>query len=286
MKNLLSSLLLAGAMASGWAATTINLTNNFSHGANVGWMNWRGNTTQGAVIGEYVCADSIYGANVGWISLGNGMPSNGVQYLNLSADDYGVNHDGFGNLRGYAYGANIGWIRFESLGAPTVDLNTGLLSGYAYAANCGWISLSNEFAFVQTDIVAEGADSDGDGLADAWERNHFGGLVASSYADADGDWVNNLQEYLAGTNPNDGADKLAITTYAVAPGGAGATVGWQSVPTRRYTIEKTLDLISPRWMDSGLGLIVPDGATTTRTFADPNAPMRFYRVRAVRPLSP
>jgi hypothetical protein len=33
-------------------------------------------------------------------------------------------------------------------------------------------------------------------------------------------------------------------------------------------------------------LIAPDGDTTTRGVADTNAPMRFYRVRAVRPLAP
>jgi hypothetical protein len=47
-----------------------------------------------------------------------------------------------------------------------------------------------------------------------------------------------------------------------------------------------LSLGEPAWLDSGLGLIAPDGATTTRGVADTNAPMRFYRVRAVRPLAP
>jgi hypothetical protein len=61
-----------------------------------------------------------------------------------------VNVDGFGNLRGYAYGANIGWINFEANGAPVVNFASGNLSGYAYSANVGWISLSNAMAFVQT----------------------------------------------------------------------------------------------------------------------------------------
>src|SRR5262249_27343626 len=91
------------------AATTINATNRFSYGANIGWIDWRGDKANGAIIGEYVCSDYIYSANVGWIHLGNGMPTNGVYYGNLSAADYGVNHDGIGRLRGYAYGANIGW---------------------------------------------------------------------------------------------------------------------------------------------------------------------------------
>src|SRR5437899_599745 len=125
------------------AATTINATNKFAYGANIGWMDWRGDTNNGAVIGEYVCSGYIYAANVGWINLGSGSPFNGIQYQNLSAVDFGVNQDGLGNLRGYAYGANIGWINFENNGAPKVNLKTGNLTGYVWSANCGWISLSN-----------------------------------------------------------------------------------------------------------------------------------------------
>ena len=157
MRTLLSSLLLVGSVASCWALTTINTTNKYAYGANVGWIDWRGDTNSGAVIGEYVCSGYIWAANVGWINLGSGAPTNGIHYLNLLANDFGVNHDGQGNLRGYAYGANIGWINFETNGAPKVDLKTGRLSGYAHSSNCGWISLGNAVAFVQTDTIAPGA---------------------------------------------------------------------------------------------------------------------------------
>ena len=133
--------------------TTIDPANHYAYGANVGWLDWRGNTNNGAVIGTSVCSGYIYGANVGWINLGSGVPTNGVAYQNLSASDFGVNRDGLGNLYGYAWGANIGWINFETNGAPKVDPGTGIFSGYAYSANCGWISLSNAFAYVQTGAV-------------------------------------------------------------------------------------------------------------------------------------
>src|SRR5881396_1065932 len=167
-------LLLIGTTISSWAATTINATNNFAYGANIGWLNARGDVTSGAVIGEYVCSGYIWAANVGWIALGSGSPTNGIYYQNLSANDFGVNQDGLGNLRGYAYGANIGWINFENTGAPKVDLKTGNLTGYIYSANCGWISLSNAFAYVQTDTIARGNDSNANGLPDAWEKQYFG----------------------------------------------------------------------------------------------------------------
>jgi hypothetical protein len=285
MKKLLLSTLLISVLTSGRATTTIDPVNQYAYGANLGWMNWYSDGTNGAVVGDYVCAGYIYAANVGWINLGSGSPANGIQYQNLAAGDVGVNHDGLGNLRGYAYGANIGWINFENTGAPTVDLRTGNLSGSVWSANCGWISLSNAVAFVQTDSFWPGV-LDANGLPIAWELTYFGATGLDPNADPDQDGMSNLQEYLAGTNPTNTADVLEITAYATAPGGTTNLVTWTSVPTRFYYLQKTLSLGVPAWLDSGLGLITPDGATTTRGSADTNAPMRFYRVRAVRPLAP
>ncbi len=269
------------------AATTINPANPYAYGANFGWINARGDVANGAVIGEYVCSGYIYAANVGWIHLGGGVPANGIQYENNSGTDYGVNRDGLGNLRGYAYGANIGWLNFENTGGAKVDLLTGKLSGHAWSANCGWISLSNAVAHVQTDTIAPGADTDGDGMADAWELTYTNSLGAfTAVTDSDGDGAADAKEYLGDTSPLDPNDRLVITSAAFAPGGTNASLTWLSKPTRFYHLQKTLNLALPGWLDSGLGWIAPDGATTTRAFDDTNAPARFYRVQAIRPLAP
>jgi len=287
MKSRILTLLLGGLSFAGLAATTVNSVNRYAYGANLGWTDWHGDTVNGAVIGDYVCSGYIYAANVGWIHLGNGVPANGIQYQNNSASDYGVNHDGLGNLRGQAYGANIGWVNFESSGVPKVSLVTGRLGGFIYSANCGWISLSNAFAQVQTDALATGPDTDHDGIVDAWELNYTNTLTAfTAFSDTDGDGVSDRNEYFADTHPKDAADRLVITDYVTALGGAGVALTWKSSLTRAYYIQQTLDLTAPLWFDCGLGLITPDGFYTTRAFADTNAPMRYYRVRAVRPLSP
>jgi len=278
--DLLINRQLAGALA-----TTINAANRFAYGANIGWMDWRGNTNNGAVVGEFICSGSIYAANVGWINLGGGSPANGIQYQNISENDFGVNHDGSGNLRGYAYAANIGWINFENSGAPKVDLITGMMSGYAYSANCGWISLSNAFAVVQTDTIAPGALAP-NGLPIAWLLQHFGTTNVLANADRDGDGMSNLQEYLAGTDPNDRNSRLVITGFATPNGGTLPALTWDSVLTRQYRIQKTFDLAAPLWIDSGLGLISPDGPSTRRDFPDIGATNAFYRVQAVKPLTP
>jgi hypothetical protein len=267
------------------AATSIDAVNKRGYGADVGWLDFRGDTNSGAVIGEFVCSGYLYGANLGWLHLGSNAPANGIQYLNNSATDYGVNHDGQGNLRGFAYGANIGWVNFESNGAPRVDLGTGKLSGSVYSANCGWISLSNAFALVQTDTIPGGVDSNADGLPDAWERLYFGTISVNPAADADGDGLSNRQEYLAGTNPTNSLDNLRITGFG--GGGPGnVSLTWSSVPTRHYFIQKTANPAVNAWVDSGQGEISPAGSATSRSFTDTSATNRFYRVQAVRPLAP
>jgi len=271
------------------AATTIDPVNKYAWGANLGWLDWSGGSGQtatGPVISQYVCSGNIYSANVGWINLGSGAPANGIQYQNNSATDYGVNLDGFGNLRGYAYGANIGWINFETNGAPAINMITGQMSGYVWSANCGWISLSNAVAYVQTDSITPGALAP-DGLPIAWLLLNFGTTNVNANADPTGKGMTIGQDYLAGTDPNNAASLFRITAGDFSTGGTTAALTWDSVPTRFYHIQKTTGLSSPAWNDSGLGLILPAaGAITSASFNDTNAPDRFYRVQAVRPLTP
>ncbi len=269
------------------AATSIDNVNRYAYGANIGWVNWVGDTNNGAIIGDWVCSGSIYSANVGWINLGSGSPTNGIRYQNLSSSDFGVNQDGLGNLTGFAWGANIGWITFEqTFGQPKVDLLSGRLTGYAWSANCGWISLSNATAYVQTDYLNPGPLAP-NGLPIPWLLTYFGTTNVNPNSDPTGKGMTIGQDYIAGTDPNNINSVLEITAESFASGGTSGSLTWLSEPTRLYYLQKNTNVASTNWLDSGLGLISPSaGSSTTQSLTDTSFPERFYRVQAVLPLSP
>ena len=288
MKILLALLVLLGSLASGWAATTIDANNAYAYSANAGWMNAYADCTNGAVLGQWYCTGYIYSANVGWICLGNG-PTNGCAYSNTSGNDWGVNNIGGGQLSGLAYGANIGWIEFEqTYGMPQVNLLNGQLSGCAYSANCGWISLSNTVAVLQTDSLSPGPlDGNGSGLPIAWEMQYCGGTNINPNADPTGKGMSILQDYLAGTDPNNSNSVLRLTSLKANPQGTVATSTWTSVSSRFYYIVERTNLLAGAWTTNALGMVCPDaGPTTTRALTDSAASSRYFRVQAVIPLSP
>jgi hypothetical protein len=276
-----------GGIAPAGTGTTINTPHRQAYSANMGWVDARADGVNGASIGQFFCTGYVFIANGGWIHLGNG-PTNGFAYSNASQKDYGVNHTGSGHLRGYAYGANIGWIAFETNGNPHLNLVSGAMDGFAYSANVGWIALSNAFAHVQTDRLEAGPDEDVDGIPDEWELANTGSLtnLQGGAADEDKDGRTDTEEYGADTDPRERDSVLKITD--VNRTGNTHRVSWTVEPTRLYRLEQAPTASSGgEWEDSGLGLL-PAGAGTTLTgeAMAASATTRFYRVKAIVPLSP
>lgn len=150
----LSFLLLLLPITAAAAQTNISNTDKYSWGANIGWINWQGDVTHGALIANKFVSGFIYSANVGWINLGDGTPTNGTQYSNTSTSDFGVNVDSTSDpnyyiLTGYAYGANVGWINFNVQtqagkdNQPRIEKTTGIFKGSAWGANIGWLPLES-----------------------------------------------------------------------------------------------------------------------------------------------
>ena len=66
------------------------------------------------------------------------------------------------------------------------------------------------------------------------------------FADYDEDGASNYAEYLAGTNPFDDTDKLAITAYAT-PQNALHAISFEYVGGHLYGVATTLSLTNPEW---------------------------------------
>lgn len=120
---------------------------------------------------------------------------------------------------------------------------TGTLSGTPQRASLTklLITASNAFSVARSPVIVrvlEGesaTDTDGDGIPDAWELDHFGSpTAADAGADPDADGMSNLEEYVARTDPNDGQSVFEIEAMAATP---EPTISFQSKPDRRYTVE-------------------------------------------------
>lgn len=279
------AIIILSCIATASGQSTVSPSAHFAYAANAGWIDFRVSSGDGIRLTETFLSGKAYAANFGWIDFGDGSPSSGHSYSNASASDFGVNLAADGALTGAAYAANLGWISFEQThGKPKLSLLTGQITGYAYASNAGWIALDTPFSDLVTLFITR-PDTDGDGITDAWEMLHFANLLAAGpSSNADGDPATDLQEYEAGTDPQDPDSSFRIVSHSFASGGTMATLTFTSAPGRLYRIEHDTDLQGP-WTDSALGLFAPDaGPLTTKATAVSGGPLRFVRAVSVKPL--
>jgi hypothetical protein len=125
------------------------------------------------------------------------------------------------------------------------------------------------------------ADRDHDGMPDYWEREFFSGPTNGRAGDnEDGDGLNNLEEWLGGSNP------FVVTSYFKVSDMRGATSAqkrvlfWPSTSNRSYTVE-----FASNWLGNFNGLTSGLPATpflNAFTDAQPRATAAFYRVRVNR----
>lgn len=124
------------------------------------------------------------------------------------------------------------------------------------------------------------ADTDGDGLPDAWERLYFGSINdprATPDADPDGDGFSNLQEYLAGTNPLDPNSLLRLESANLSNG--ALALHFNAVAGHSYSVLWRTDADAGVWLK--LADVAPaahDGPVVVNDATFTAAPARYYRL--------
>ena len=126
------------------------------------------------------------------------------------------------------------------------------------------------------------ADYDGDGMSDVWElANGTDRLLADADGDLDNDGATNLEEYVAGTDPQSAASLLEVSASIVTPG--AVRLVFNATAGRSYSVLYKTSLESPAWLKLQ---DIPAGAVRTVTVDDAGAggESRFYRI--VTPATP
>ncbi len=91
-------------------------------------------------------------------------------------------------------------------------------------------------------------DADGDGMPDEWERQNFGGATnASAAADDDGDGVNNLSEYIADTQPTNGASHLDLRIEVISAASNQYECSFDSSDARVYSLWRRASPTGGSW---------------------------------------
>ncbi len=118
-------------------------------------------------------------------------------------------------------------------------------------------------------------DSDEDGLPDSWENGYLGNLLSDGGSDPDGDGQRNAVEFLAATNPADGASFFAATITTLNASQWSLT--WNSVPGKFYRIEASTTL-GTAWDSLTTVAAANFPATHTSYSVTRSGPRVFYRV--------
>jgi hypothetical protein len=125
-------------------------------------------------------------------------------------------------------------------------------------------------------LPAEWMDIDGDGMPDGWEIAHN---VTDPNDDADGDGLTNLEEFLAGTDPRDGDDRLRLQAVVDASNpGLSIVLGFAARSNKTYSIVYRHSAGSGTWTNFMKMGAQPTNRFVTVTNVSPSNSSVFFRL--------
>ncbi|MBN1673980.1 MAG: lamin tail domain-containing protein [Kiritimatiellae bacterium] len=145
--------------------------------------------------------------------------------------------------------------------------------------------LDAELTVLESSPLSAADDADQDGMPDDWEIANLNGTGEPAAGDKDGDGLANMDEYTAGTDPDDSSKlfgvslsmsggSLLVSFPTLAAGGTG-----YSGLTRLYALEERNGLIDGAWQTlGGYDAVTGDGQTRVYTNSAPGA-ATYYRAR-------
>lgn len=134
------------------------------------------------------------------------------------------------------------------------DMNLATISGTV------GLSRGNGTGTYASDLSSFVFDFDEDGIWDEWEKLHFGHIDnCAATGNFDGDDLDNLSEYICGSDPKDSTSYFACSNTTAS---SEIVVTWPAVEGRTYRILKSENLGTPSFSSIQSGLEYPVNAFT------------------------
>lgn len=238
-------------------------------------LNVYASTGAGVVEGRHLATGRIEFAGLNYAATNTGLVPNASD-ANYDHGDTTATSGTYGSMQIHNIAVPQTILAYNRWGSAGIE-DIGI--GNAPAANTDWTfsgkALSWQFRRL---LVLVLADTNNNGLPDAWERRHFGSLTAPLGGpddDYDHDGFTNRQEQLAGTDPDDDADFLFVS-YPVKAGD-DCLIRFPTEPARTYRVEYKAELADADWTL----LTTIEGTGAPLEITDPSAALldrRYYRV--------
>ncbi|MBN1674321.1 MAG: chitobiase/beta-hexosaminidase C-terminal domain-containing protein, partial [Kiritimatiellae bacterium] len=176
----------------------------------------------------------------------------------------------------------------SAAGLPALLPGTNLLAVqvFNYLRNSSDLLFDLALSVVEGSAFAPSVDADRDGMPDDWEADQLGGTGQPGDADPDGDGLSSLEEYIAGTDPDELASIFGVSVRMDAghalvriPTVAAGGVGYAGL-TRLYALEARSGMAGgePWQLVPGYEAVVGNGLTAVYTNTAPGA-ATCYRAR-------